>query len=267
MAQIPITTGRRAFGDDPAAYGAARPDYPDGLYQRLVARCGLGPGSAVFEVGPGTGIATRRLLALGAAPLVAIEPDRRLADYLRGTVGDLALRVVDAAFEDAALEPAAFDLGAAATSFHWLEQAPALARVWSALKPGGWWAMWWHNFGIDEPDPFQAAIDHLFIGTIDSPSCGQAGRPFFALDREARLNDLANAGFEAGEAETWRWSAVYDTARLVGLYSTFSTLNALAPPDRARFFREFTRICERQFGGRIERVYTTELYTARKATQ
>jgi SAM-dependent methyltransferase len=264
MNQIPITAGRRAFGDDPAAYDAARPDYAEALYGRLVERCGLRPGAAVFEVGPGTGIATRRLLALGASPLMAIEPDPRLADYLRRTIDHAALQVLDATFEDAALEPDGFDLGVAATSFHWLEQAPALAKVKAALKPGGWWAMGWNNFGIDEPDPFQAAIDHLFAGTIDSPSQGQGGRPHFALDREARLHDLACAGLVDGAAEIWRWSKVYDTARLVGLYSTFSTLNALAPADRAQFFEAFIRICDGPFGGRIERVFTTTLYTARK---
>ena len=36
MDRIPLTAGRRTFGDDPASYAAARPDYPDGLYARLV---------------------------------------------------------------------------------------------------------------------------------------------------------------------------------------------------------------------------------------
>lgn len=222
-------------------------------------------GAAVFEIGPGTGLATRRLLSLGAALLVAIEPDARLAEYLRGALPDPALGVVEAAFEDAALEPAAFDLGVAATSFHWLEQAPALAKVKAALKLGCWWAMGWNNFGDDaKDDPFQAATDHLFAQTPDSPSHGEDGRPPFALDQQARLADLIDAGFVDAEAAIWRWRATLDTVRVVALYSTFSPIQALAPDQREAFLRDLTRIADEQFGGQVERPFATTLYTARR---
>ena len=264
MVTIPLTAGRHIFGDDPQAYAAARPDYPDGLYQRLVDRCGLQAGATAFEIGPGVGIATRRLLALGAS-VHAIEPDPRLAEFLRRALPNPVLRVEETTFEESELPAVRFDLGVAATAFHWLEQGPALAKAHAALKPGGWWAMWWNNFGDDdEPDAFQAAIDHLFVGTQDSPSQGHDGRPPFALDYEVRLHDLVSAGFEAAEFELWRWSVVYDTAQLVGLYGTFSSLNALKPADRARFFEQFSRIVEGEFGGRVERTFTTSLYTARR---
>jgi SAM-dependent methyltransferase len=265
MSEIPITEGRRSFGHDPKAYADARPDYPDALYARLAQRCGLGPGAAVFEVGPGTGLATRRLLAMGARPLHAVEPDPRLAAYLRDAIPDDALVIQTAAFEDAALPPTRFDLGAAATAFHWLEQGPALAKVRAALKPGGWWTMWWNNFGADgADDPFQAATDHLFAQVPDGPSQGKPGRPPFSLDQEARLGDLTAAGFADAEAETWRWTDVYETARVVALYRTFSPIQALPPDRRETFMTDLARIADEQFGGRIERPFTTTLYTARR---
>lgn len=265
MSRIPITAGRRAFGDDPAAYAAARPDYPDVLYDRLVERCGLRAGSAVFEIGPGTGLATRRLLALGAAPLIAIEPDARLAGYLQRTLPHPALGIEPKAFEDAVLEPGYFDLGVAMTSFHWLEQGPALAKVRAALKPGGWWAMGWNNFGGGpDEDPFQAATDHLFVDTPDAPSHGQDGAPPFALDENARLADLRAAGFEDVEAWVQPWTAVLDTAKLVALYGTFSPIHALEPARRTAFLKDLARIADDQFGGQVTRPFTTSLYTARK---
>jgi 16S rRNA A1518/A1519 N6-dimethyltransferase RsmA/KsgA/DIM1 with predicted DNA glycosylase/AP lyase activity len=81
--KLPLSLGCSAFGADPENYALARPPYPDSLYSCLVWRCGLGLDSAVFEVGPGTGLATASLLARGANPLHAIEADPRLADYLR----------------------------------------------------------------------------------------------------------------------------------------------------------------------------------------
>jgi 16S rRNA A1518/A1519 N6-dimethyltransferase RsmA/KsgA/DIM1 with predicted DNA glycosylase/AP lyase activity len=62
-----------------------------------------------FEVGAGTGTATRRLLELGADPLIAVEPDARLVDFLRRNDPDRALRILLSAFEDVELEESAFD--------------------------------------------------------------------------------------------------------------------------------------------------------------
>jgi SAM-dependent methyltransferase len=112
--------GRRAFGGDSAGYHAARPAYPDWVFAILCERCALAPDAVTFEIGAGTGTATRRLLDLGANPLVAVEPDRRLAAFLRKTIRDEALTVILSPFEDAMLPEASFDLGVSATAFHWL---------------------------------------------------------------------------------------------------------------------------------------------------
>ncbi len=47
-----------------------------------------------LEVGAGTGTATRQLLELGANPLVAVDPDERLAAFLRETIPEKALSVI-----------------------------------------------------------------------------------------------------------------------------------------------------------------------------
>jgi phospholipid N-methyltransferase len=96
--------GRSAFGADPASYHSVRPEYPDWVFATLVERCGLADGRAVFEIGPGTGTATRRLLDLGARPLIAIEPDLSLAAYLRKSNRDAALQVMVSTFEKAVLD-------------------------------------------------------------------------------------------------------------------------------------------------------------------
>jgi trans-aconitate methyltransferase len=264
MAKIPLSEGRWLFGNDPLAYANARPDYPDELYEKLCARCGPRPGTAVFEIGAGTGLATRRLLALGASPLRAIEPDSRLANFLRDTISSSSLEIDQSAFEEAVLPEAKFSLGVAATSFHWLEQIPALAKAYRALQPGGWWAMWWNHFGSGEPDAFQTATDHLFVGTADSPSMAGKARLPFALDQESRIRDLVTCGFCQVEVDLWRWTLTYDTARLVALYSTFSPIQSLQPTPRRTFLTHLARIADEQFGGRVERPLISVLYTAQR---
>ena len=263
---ISIAAGRAAFGEDPAAYRNARPPYPEALYERLVQRTGLAPGAVVFEIGPGPGLATGRLLELGADPLLAIEPDARLAGYLRGACPQPALSIVNQTLEEAELPVGRFDLGVAATSFHWLDQASALAKVRAALRPGGWWAMWWTNFSRSRgPDPFQDATRHLFAETPRAPSHGRRGGPSFAMDREARLADLADAGFVDAEVKVWPWTITLETEKLAALYATFSPIQALTVHQRRVFLDGLAEVAERQFGGRVQRWYSSVLYTARRA--
>lgn len=109
--------GRQAFGLDPRGYHAARPAYPDWVFDLLCERCGLAADTATFEIGAGTGTATHRLLDLGANPLIAVEPDDRLAAFLCETLRDKALTVIVSPFEDAVLQEAGFDLGVSTTAF------------------------------------------------------------------------------------------------------------------------------------------------------
>ncbi|MFI4975339.1 MAG: class I SAM-dependent methyltransferase [Caulobacterales bacterium] len=255
--------GRQAFGADPAAYDAARPDYPAWVFDKLAQRCGLASGARVLEIGAGTGKATRRLVELGAE-VTAIEPDPRLAGYLRAALGARRLRVVEAAFEDAELAHGAFDLALSATAFHWLDEGPALAKIAASLRPGGWWAALWNVFGDDSrEDPFHEATSTLLEGP-DSPSAGERGIPF-PLDAEARLAALARCGaFEAGEHHLSLWSLVLDPDETVRLYGTYSNINAR--DDRAEVLAALRRIALDEFGGRVVRNMTTSLFLARRTS-
>lgn len=255
--------GRQAFGEDPASYHSSRPGYPEWLYAALAATCGLRRDAAVFEIGAGTGTATRRLLDLGANPLTAIEPDQRLATFLRANNPDKALKVVVAPFEDASLEAKAFDLGVSATAFHWLDEGPALVKIANLLRPGGWWAAVWNVFGDDsQPDPFHEATKEL-LGVPANPSAGERGIPF-ALDSAARLTALKRSGaFDVVRSRTGRWSLILDADQTVGLYATYS--NVIVRPDRAAVLAEIGRIASDVFMNRVIRNMTTRLYIARRA--
>jgi SAM-dependent methyltransferase len=255
--------GRQAFGADPSGYHNARPDYPEWVYERLTARCGLRRNTAAFEIGAGTGKATHRLLELGADPLTVIEPDQRLADFLRLNNTSEALRVVVAPFEEARLEEKGFDLGLSATSFHWLDEERALARIVRLLRPGGWWAAVWNVFGDDSrPDPFHDATTRLLKGPT-GPSIGKGGMPY-ALDAEARLAALRYAGgFDIVDHSTSQWPLILDAEQTVALYATYS--NVTAHPDRERILAGLGRIARDDFGGRVIRNMTTSLYVARRA--
>ncbi|WP_413992150.1 class I SAM-dependent methyltransferase [Labrys okinawensis] len=263
MNTIPRQIGRKAFGLDPAGYDIARPDYPEWIYDMLRTRCGLSSGTAVFEIGAGTGKATRRLLAEGVRRLMAIEPDARLAEFLCKNNAHPALCVQNVAFEDAKLEAGGYDLGISATSFHWLEEDAALDKIARLLRPGGWWAAIWNVFGDDgQPDPFHVATRDLLNGP-SGPSAGDLGIPF-GLDTEARLAAIYRTGaFDSAEGMSSRWSLVLNAEQTMALYATYSNVNIRA--DRETVLAELGRIARYDFGNRVVRNMTTSLYLARRA--
>jgi SAM-dependent methyltransferase len=272
MERQELKLGRTAFGGDPQAYDAARADYPARLFRLVRARCAIGPMTRAFEIGPGTGKATRPMLGLGLGALIGIEPDARLAAYLRQELADPRLRLEETAFEAADLPESGFDLGYAATSFHWLDTVPALAKVARLLRPGGHWAMWWNIYQDPKrPDPFRDAVTPL-IQDLRAEAPSFKGEPRHvlpqglarALQVDDRVAELLAAGFSGIEHETLRWKASFDTAGIRALYGSFSVMRDVTPERAEAFLDQVAEIAEARFGGRVERACLTVLYTARK---
>ena len=256
--------GRSVFGRAAAIYAAARPDYPDRVYDILRDRCHLGPTSRVLEIGAGSGQATKRLLEAGAH-VVALEPSEALAAELSARLGTAdRLEVVVSTFEDAELAPSSFDLVVAATSFHWLDPEQALPKIAAILRPGGWLALWWNTFGDpDRPDPFHDATEPLLRDLVPSPSAGTGGLPF-ALDVAARTSELETHGFQDVEHEAERWTLRLDAPQTRRLYETYSNIARLPDPQREMILDEIERIADVEFGGRVERQMVTSVYTGHR---
>ncbi len=109
---------RTAFDDDAELYDRARPAYPSELIDALVALTGIGPGSRVLEVGPGTGQLTVPLAARGT-DIVAVELGGRMAAVARRNLARFpSAVVVVSSFEDWPLPTDPFDLVVSATAWH-----------------------------------------------------------------------------------------------------------------------------------------------------
>ena len=258
------------FGRDPEAYARARLPYPNRVYDILRSRCGLRAGAAVFEIGPGTGIATRELLRWGANPLTLVERDRRLAGFLSGSLGPGERRVTMriGPFERAVLRPRSFDLGVAATSFHWLPERPALRKIAGLLKPGGWWASWNTYHGDPfRPTPFQRALRPLYRELAGGRSPRRSAREAAARDRRQRLDALRSVErFDRISREDIHWSVTLEAAHIRALWGTFSDIVTLPPGRRERFLNQLEGVVNEQFGGRARIAVLTPMHTARRQT-
>jgi SAM-dependent methyltransferase len=134
-----------SFEEVAEEYDRVRPGYPEELLDTALELAGLGPGSPVLEVGPGTGKLTRLLVDRGVA-VDAVEPGTEMAAVARRHVGD-AVRFHGGRFEDVELPDDAYDALFSATAWHWVDPVVGWAKAARVLRPGGTLALLSHFGG------------------------------------------------------------------------------------------------------------------------
>jgi SAM-dependent methyltransferase len=146
------------FSDRVEDYAKYRPGYPDGLFDLLAGECGLRKGCVVADLGSGTGIFAKALLARSAT-VYAVEPNAPMrAAAERDLSGDERFHSVAATAECTGLADASVDLVTCAQSFHWFDKPAAKKEFRRVLKPGGWAALVW-NERLDDASPFMVAYE------------------------------------------------------------------------------------------------------------
>lgn len=254
---------RRTFNTVAERYDAVRPGYPRRMIADLAAVAGLGEGSSVLEIGCGTGQLTVPLAALGAR-VTAIELGDALAAVARrNLVGYPAAQVLTGAFEEVATPEPAYDVVAAATSFHWLDKATRVERCARLIRPGGWLAV------ID--------THHIAGGTAgffrEVQDCYEAWDPTTppglrlpTVDEIPRGRpELDNAtGFARTELHRYTWEVTYSTDQYRELLLTYSGHLALPTKQRDGLLDCISDLVDRTYDGRVTKRYLTELRVARR---
>jgi len=133
----------------------------------------LGPlaGIRVLDVGAGTGIATRALIARHAN-VIAIDPGRELLRRAMTHTEGLLTVVADGAALP--VRSNVVDLVCFAQSWHWLDPSTRVAEIHRVLRPNGRWAGWWSHARADGRDrlltDLEQIVDSQFTdGTVVVP--------------------------------------------------------------------------------------------------
>jgi SAM-dependent methyltransferase len=150
-----------SFDEVADEYDATRPLYPPGVYDAL----GDVDGLIVLDVGAGTGIATRQLLARGAR-VVAVDRGRRMLALATTRTPGLPAVVADGAVLPVA--DGSVDLVCFAQAWHWLNPVTRVDEVRRVLRPDGRWAGWWSHVWVEGEawfDAYWTAIEYACPGT------------------------------------------------------------------------------------------------------
>ncbi|MDX3745532.1 class I SAM-dependent methyltransferase [Streptomyces sp. AK08-02] len=252
---------RDTFDEVAELYDRARPRYPRGLVDDLARAAGLGPGSRVLEIAPGTGQLTVPLAALGCA-LTAVELGPSLAAVARRNLRTFPLAEVTVAdFEHWPLPAEPFDLVVCATAFHWLDPAVRLPRMARALRPGGLLAL--------------VTTHHVKGGTVDffervqrcyemwDPATPPDLRQVDEADTATDIRELENSEyFDRVTVRRHARDIAYSVDEYIDVLLTYSGHRALDAPSRAGLLADIRDLVETRYGGRLTKRYLHELITA-----
>ncbi len=249
-----------SFNAAAGAYQRGRPPYPDRVFDLLADRCGLRPGTRVLEVGAGSGLATGPLLAAGA-DVVAVEPGESLAAILAAAHGCDRLRITVADFETAELT-GGFDLAVAATALHWLDPVSSTRKLGELVRPGGWLAAWWNEFGdVNRPTAFRDRLDAVYHDLLPAEP-GYRDSRSHVLDTDRWRRQLTAGGlFDDVTVEIIEWQQLLTPQTARDLWSTFPNIAELAPPARDQFLTRLASLIEAE-GGQVADPRLTVIYTA-----
>jgi trans-aconitate methyltransferase len=146
-------------------YSRARPDYPDALVDDIVSYAGLKRNDRIFEVGCGTGQATKSFAKRGF-PILATDPG---SEMLRGARESLAgfgnVEFLETTFEAWPTERAAFQLIIAAQSWHWVSPEVRFSKAREALSRDGSLAVFGH-VPVGLPAPLLDQFKEIYLRQI-----------------------------------------------------------------------------------------------------
>ncbi|WBB66062.1 class I SAM-dependent methyltransferase [Micromonospora sp. WMMD812] len=132
-----------SFGVAAAEYDRFRPRYPEAAVRwALDGVADAGGRARVVDLGAGTGILTRAVLALGHE-VVPVEPDAGMRTQLgAATPGTTPLA---GSAEAVPLPDGSVDAVLVGQAYHWFDKEPAHAEIARVLRPGGTFAPVWNT--------------------------------------------------------------------------------------------------------------------------
>lgn len=250
---------RLSFNEAAETYDRVRPSYPADLFDALFQMLPAEP--EIVEVGPGTGQATKDLLARGAS-VHAIEIGPAMAAKLRSNLPSNRLRVTVGDFEMITLAPRTADAVFSATAYHWISRDAQTDRPAGALRPGGIMAIV-DLIQVDSPDDagFFAASQRIY----ERYKQGHTGPPAPSRENaDPAIREVLEADrrFQAVAVRRYNWNQSYSATDYRQLMLSYSGTQMMDEFDRLDLLVDMETFIRNDFGGVVTRPLVVTLTTA-----
>jgi SAM-dependent methyltransferase len=250
---------RLSFNQAPDIYDEIRPSYPAPLFDALFEMLPSEP--AILEVGPGTGQATRDLLARGAS-VHAVEIGPKTAAKLRQNYPSTRLRVSVGDFEEIELPRSSADALFSAAAYHWISSPAQTDRPAALLRPGG----------------LVAIVDLIQVSDAVDQGFFDAARPIYERHGEGHRGPAAPARddvdpgirkmleedgrFQLVTVRRWDWDQTYTAGEYRKLMLSYSGTQMMAPAQQLGLLDDMEAFIDHDFHGQLIRPLVATLTTA-----
>ena len=252
---------RFTFDQVASVYSKARPDYPDALIDDVVAYADLKPKDRIFEVGCGTGQATKGFAKRGF-PILATDPGSEMLHGARESLAGFSnVEFLETTFEEWPIDRAAFRLIIAAQSWHWVSPAVRFVKAAEALSRGGALAVFGH-VPVGLPTPLLDRFRQIYLSQI-----GKWGPPPEAwyLPSGPFKGWFDESGlFEPVEHRSYSWKWRHMASSYVDFLCTKSDHRMMEPGKRDELLGEVAQAIK-DHGEPFDADYESHLYIARRA--
>jgi SAM-dependent methyltransferase len=254
---------RFTFNQVAQLYDAARPSYPDALFNDCIREAGLKSGDRMLEVGAGTGKATEGFARRGLSVL-ALEPGAQMIATAKQSLAPYRnIAFVESTFEAWTPEPQPFGLVAAAQAWHWVDPAIGFRKAGAVLRDGGWLSIF-GNVPMRVPEDLDRAFaktsEHHVPGSHYSvPGMTAAYLPTGVIKASIDASGLFGPVVHKGYA--WKWR--HTTASFLDNQRTLSEFRMMTEEKRERFLADIAAAIDAH-GGVFDMDIETHLYMARK---
>lgn len=242
------------FSNRTGNYVRYRPAYPVEIITFLKDTCGLTTGSAVADVGSGTGLLSELFLESGYR-VFGVEPNKEMREAAEYRLGDQpGFESVASSAESTTLPQSSVDLVVAGNSFHWVDPGSARTEFSRVLKPGGRAAIVWNvpkESGDSLLESFQELLSRHRV------------REGWASEPEDVYESTAAAFFGAGSYERASFSSSQslDLESFKGLVHSYSIMPAEEEQGSVEMVQDLEGVFRaNESGGRIVLEYVVYVY-------
>ena len=253
-----------AFNNIIEDYEFARPGYPEGLFEDILAFAKFPRGARLLEIGAGPGQATDFFVKHGYF-ITSLEIGEEQVNFLREKYATFPnFRAIHSSFEEYVTSEESFDLVFSATAFHWIDPDFGIPKAYRLLKKGGTLALFWHlESVIRQETELQSELSRILrrhAPALDDYISLEEGEKL----HQKRIAQIGTGGlFSPVETKAYRWKEEYEGERYLRLLNSYSDLHEIGEDTRKAIFNDVTAYFSYK-GGKSEVPMEVRLYMAAK---